>query len=74
MPPTPMTPEPRHAFYADPANQVPQGPPVRRESELSEPVPVRLPEDLLNVLRCSRRASSSQGVSAGTWLSWGPLS
>ncbi len=25
-----MTPDEEHAFYADPDNQVPQGPPVRR--------------------------------------------
>ena len=41
-----MTAEEEHAFYADPANQVPTGLPVRRRSRLSDPVPVRFPETL----------------------------
>src|SRR5207249_1182353 len=48
---TPMTPEQEHEFYADAANQVPQGPPVRRRRRLGEPVPVRFPEDLLEQVR-----------------------
>lgn len=43
-----MTPEQERDFDADPDNQVPQGPPVRRRSKLSEPVPARFPEHLLN--------------------------
>ena len=36
-----MTPEQEHEFYADPANQEPQGPARRRKGPLSTPVPVR---------------------------------
>lgn len=52
---TPMTPEQEHAFYADPANQVPHGLPVRRKAKLSEPVPVRFPQDLLAEIRAPGR-------------------
>jgi len=40
-----MTPEQENASYADPDNQVPEGPPVRRRAKLSKPVPVWFPED-----------------------------
>lgn len=46
-----LTPEQEHALYADPANQEPQGPAVRRRSKPSAPVPVRFPEDVLQQLR-----------------------
>ncbi len=39
-----MTPEQEHAFYADPDNQQPQGPPVRRA--LGAPIPVRMPDEV----------------------------
>jgi hypothetical protein len=42
-----MTAEEEHASYAEPANQVPTGLPVRRRSRLSDPVPVRFPQALL---------------------------
>ncbi len=48
---TTMTPDEENAFYADPDNQVPQGAPVRRKAKLSEPVPVRFPEELLREVR-----------------------
>ena len=57
-----MTPEQEHAFYADPANQQPQGPAVRRRSRLSAPVPVRFPEDVLQQLR-NRAADDDRSVS-----------
>ncbi|MBA3417577.1 MAG: ribbon-helix-helix protein, CopG family [Geodermatophilaceae bacterium] len=60
-----MTPEQENTFYADPANQKPQGPPVRRKAKLSEPVPVRFPEDLLNEVR-SRAAADDRSVS--NWI------
>ncbi len=57
-----LTPEQEHAFYADPANQEPQGPGVRRRSKLSAPVPVRFPEDVLQQLR-DRAADDDRSVS-----------
>jgi predicted HicB family RNase H-like nuclease len=60
-----MTPEQEREFYADPDNQVPQGPPVRRRGKLSEPVPVRFPEALLREIR-SRAAADDRSVSS--WI------
>ena len=57
-----MTPEQEHAFYADPANQQPQGPAVRRRTKLSTPIPVRFPEDVLQQLR-NRAANDDRSVS-----------
>lgn len=62
---TNMTPEQEHAFYAAPDNQTPQGPPVRRQAKLSQPVPVRFPEDLLNEVR-QRAAADDRSVS--NWI------
>lgn len=62
---TSMTPEQENAFYADPHNQEPQGPPVRRKAKLSEPVPVRFPEDLLREVR-NRAAADDRSVS--NWI------
>ena len=62
---TEMTPEQENAFYADPGNQEPQGPPVRRKTKLSEPVPVRFPEDLLQEVR-DRAAADDRSVS--NWI------
>jgi predicted HicB family RNase H-like nuclease len=60
-----MTPEEENAFYADPDNQVPQGPPVRRRPKLSEVVPVRFPEDVLQQVR-HRAAADDRSVS--NWI------
>ena len=60
-----MTPEQERDFYADPDNQVPQGPPVRRRGKLGEPVPVRFPEHLLNEIR-NRAAADDRSVSS--WI------
>ena len=62
---TDMTPEQENAFYADPDNQEPQGPPVRRKAKLSEPVPVRFPEDLLQEVR-DRAAADDRSES--NWI------
>lgn len=55
-------PEQEHALYADPTNQEPQGPAVRRRSKLSAPVPVRLPVDVLQQVR-DRAAGDDRFVS-----------
>lgn len=62
---TPMTPDEENAFYAEPDNQLPQGPPVRRKAKLSEPVPVRFPEDLLSEVR-DHAAADDRSVS--NWI------
>ncbi len=62
---TNMTPEQQNAFYADPDNQVPQGAPVRRKGKLSEPVPVRFPEELLQEVR-DHAAADDRSVS--NWI------
>lgn len=60
-----MSPDQENAFYADPGNQEPQGPPVRRKPKLSEPVPVRVPDDLLREVR-DRAAADDRSVS--NWI------
>ncbi len=62
---TDMTPKQENAFFADPDNQVPQGPPVRRKSKLSQPVPVRFPDELLREVRV-RAAADDRSVS--NWI------
>lgn len=62
---TDMTPKQEHAFYADPENQVAQGPPVRRKARLSQPVPVRFPDELLREVR-ERAAADDRSVS--NWI------
>ncbi|PWJ48802.1 hypothetical protein SAMN06264364_1284 [Quadrisphaera granulorum] len=66
---TAMTPEQENAFYADPRNQTPQGPPVRRrrgtKAKLSDPIPVRFPEDLLQQVR-ARAAADDRSLS--NWI------
>jgi len=62
---TNTTPQQANAFYADPDNQTPQGPPVRRKAKLSEPVPVRFPEELLSEVR-HRAAPDDRSVS--NWI------
>ena len=39
----PMTPGEEYDFYAQPANQEPQGQPRRRTKRLTAPIPVRFP-------------------------------
>ena len=62
---TNMTPDQENAFYADPDNQTPQGPPVRRQAKLSQPVPVRFPEDLLSEVR---RRAAADDRSVSNWI------
>lgn len=60
-----MTPEQEREFYADPANQEPQGRPRRRKSPLSAPVPVRFPADLLEDVK---RAAEADDRSVSAWI------
>jgi predicted HicB family RNase H-like nuclease len=62
---TPMTPDEEHAFYANPENQEPLGPPRRRKSRLSAMVPVRFPPELLEEIR-QRAEADDRSVSS--WI------
>ncbi len=62
---TNVNPDQENASYADPDNQVPQGPPVRRKAKLSEPVPVRFPKELLREIR-DHAAADDRSVS--NWI------
>lgn len=61
----PMTPDEEYAFYSDPKNQTPQGPPVRRRAKLSAPVPVRLPADVLEEVR---KRAEADDRSISSWV------
>jgi predicted HicB family RNase H-like nuclease len=58
-----MTPEQEHAFYADPDNQTPQGPPVRRRPRNAAALPIRLPAEMLEQVR-QRAAADDRSVSS----------
>ncbi len=62
---TTLGPDEENAFYANADNQLPQGPPVRRRAKLSEPVPVRFPEELLREVR-DHAAADDRSVS--NWI------
>lgn len=52
----PMSPQQEYDFYADAANQQPQGTPRRRKERLSTPVPARFPAELLEEVKSVARA------------------
>ncbi len=60
-----MNPDEEYAFYADPQNQSPQGPPVRRRTRLSDPVPVRLPVEVLEEVR---KRAEADDRSISSWV------
>lgn len=64
-----ISPDQEYAFYAEPENQVPQGPPRRRheagKTRLSEPVPVRFPSDVLTEVK---RAAQADDRSVSAWI------
>jgi predicted HicB family RNase H-like nuclease len=61
----PMTPDEEHEYYARPENQVPQGPPRRRTSRLSEAIPVRFPPELVEEIR---RRATDDDRSVSSWI------
>ena len=62
---TEMTPDQEYQFYARPENQVPQGPPVRRRARVSDPIPVRLPPELLERVR---KAAEDDDRAISAWI------
>lgn len=62
---TKMTREEEHEFYARPDNQVPQGPARRRNSNLTEVVPVRFPPEVLEQIR---EAADADDRSVSAWI------
>ena len=60
-----MTRQEEHDFYADPDNQTPQGPARRRNSKLTELVPVRFPPDTLAKIR---DAADADDRSVSAWI------
>ncbi|PZS30417.1 MAG: CopG family transcriptional regulator [Pseudonocardiales bacterium] len=61
----PMTPEQEHDYYAEEENQQPQGPPRRRQSRLTEIVPVRFPPELLDEIR---QRAEADDRSLSSWI------
>jgi predicted HicB family RNase H-like nuclease len=62
---TPMTPDQEYEYYAEAANQQPQGPPQRRQPRLSAMVPVRFPPELLDEIR---RRAEADDRSLSSWI------
>lgn len=62
---TNMTSEEEYEHYARPENQVPEGPPVRRRARMSDPIPVRLPPELLERVR---KAAEDDDRSISAWI------
>ena len=60
-----MTRQEEHDFYADPDNQMPQGSARRRNSKLTELVPVRFPPDTLAKIR---DAADADDRSVSAWI------
>jgi hypothetical protein len=60
-----MTRQQEHDFYARPENQVPEGPPRRRRSKLTELVPVRFPAETLDEVR---RRAGADDRSVSSWI------
>ena len=60
-----MTPQEEHDFYADPDNQTPQGAARRRNSKLTELVPVRFPPETLAKIRY---AADADDRSVSSWI------
>jgi len=60
-----MTPHEEYDFYAQPENQVPQGPPRQRRARLSDAIPVRFPPELVEEIR---RRATEDDRSVSSWI------
>ena len=63
--PKKMTRQQEHDFYAQPENQVPQGPARHRRERLSETVPVRFPPEVMSEVR---RRAHEDDRSVSSWI------
>jgi len=61
----PPTPDEEYNFYAEPANQEPQGGPRRRTKRLTAPIPVRFPPELLAEVK---RRADADDRSVSAWI------
>ena len=61
----PMSPDEEYDFYAQPENQVPQGPPRQRRARLSAAIPVRFPPELVEEIR---RRATEDDRSVSSWI------
>lgn len=61
----PMTPDQEYDYYLQPDNQEPQGPARRRQSRLSEMVPVRFTPELLDQIR---QRAEADDRSLSSWI------
>ena len=61
----PATPAEEFEFYRRAENQTPQGPPRRRRPPLSDPVPVRFPQHMLEQVRARAEAEDR---SVSSWV------
>jgi len=61
----PMTAQEEYDFYADPANQEPQGPARRRRANLSELVPVRFDKDTIDKVK---ELAAADDRSVSSWI------
>ena len=62
--PTKMTRKQEHEFYAEPANQTPQGS-ARRRQKLTEMVPVRFPPEIMEQVR---QHADADDRSISSWI------
>ena len=60
-----MTPQDEHEFYSQPENQVPQGPTRRRKQRMTDPVPVRVPPEMLERVKA---AADADDRSVSSWI------
>ena len=60
-----MTRAQEHELYADPDNQIPQGPARRRKAKLTKLVPVRFPPDTIEKVRT---AADADDRSVSSWI------
>lgn len=60
-----MNREEEYEFYAQPENQTPQGPGRRRKAAMTAMVPLRLPEEMLRIVR---EMAKKQDRSVSSWI------
>lgn len=61
----PMPPQDEYEFYADPANQEPQGPVRHRRANLSELVPIRFDKNTIDKVK---ELAAADDRSVSSWI------